>query len=285
MRPSRTTLPRWRTAGSPRVVHAAFTGSFFASHVVVSADGARAFVVDPNRTANGGGVYELAIGCDGTLSYVGLYAPGDLVRAMALVPTAPTHAVLAASHVFGSKEGDSAHLLDIGAGAPQVLSGGTAFPDAVASGVAVTPDGKWALLTDSSLDSGDRIVGLALEGMKATAPIGVVDPTWVTMSPFGNAALVLSTLDDALVHVRYDATNAVTPFTVVGEVDYSGARPQLPAAAVAVDRGTLRGRVLVGETSSVRQLAFAADGTLADLGKPLAFDGLAGIVGVVGIQP
>lgn len=272
-------------AGAPRVLYAAFTGSFFASQIVVSADGARAFVVDSNRAANGGGVHELAIGCDGTLSYVGLHAPGDLVRAMALVPTAPTRALLAANQVAGSKDGDTAHLIDVGAGAAKVLAGGSAFPDAVASSVAVTPDGTWALLTDTTLDVGDRIVGLALDGMKATTPIQVVDPTWVTMSPFGNAALVLSTLGDALVHVKYDPANVVTPFTVIGEVSYSGARPQLPAAAVVIDRGSLRGRVLVGETSAVRQLGFAADGTLTDLGKPLAFDGLAGIVGAVGIQP
>jgi hypothetical protein len=71
--------------GTPVVVHAAFTGDFYADRVVMDPGGARAYVVDPNTTANAGGIYQLSIACDGGLGDEGLLlqasSPGALIVA------------------------------------------------------------------------------------------------------------------------------------------------------------------------------------------------------------
>jgi len=276
------------TAGKVRVVHAAFKGDFYADHVVVSRDGARAFVVDPNTADNGGGVHEVAIGCDGTLTYVGLAVPGGRAHAMTLLPTNPDRAVLVAGAAFDSAATDYAHLLDLAPARPARLAGGAVFGDgdAIASSVAVTPDGKWALVTDNGIVKGNRMAAVALDTMKATATIEVPAPAAVVMSPFGNAALLLqSDGEDARVAVTYDPANATKPFTVGGEITYTSGKTELPTLASVIDRGALKGRVLVAELQMIRQLAFADDGTITDLGKKVTFDGVSGIVGSIGVQP
>ena len=274
-------------AGKVRVVHAAFKGDFYADHVVVSRDGARAFVVDPNTANNSGGVHEIAVGCDGTLTYVGLAVPGGRAHAMALLPTNPDRAVLIAGAAFDSAAKDYAHLLDLAPAKPTRLAGGPVFgdDDAIASWVAVTPDGKWALVTDNGIVKGNRMAAIALDTMKAAATIEVPAPAAAVMSPFGNAALLLeSDGEDALVSLTYNPANATKPFAVAGEITYASGKTELPTLASVIDRGALKGRILVAELQMIRQLAFAADGTITDLGK-VTFDGVPGIVGSLGVQP
>lgn len=273
--------------GKVRVIHAAFREGFYARHVVVSRDGARAFVLDPNTANNGGGVYEIAIGCDGTLSHVSLAVPGGQAHAMALVPTNPDHAVLIAGAAFDSTATDYAHLLDLAPATPARLTSGAVFADrdAIASSVAVTPDGKWALVTDNSVIQGNRMAAVALDTMKATATIEVPSPAAVVMSPFGNAALLLeSDGNDALVAVTYDPANAAKPFAVKGKIAYKSGKTELPSFASVIDRGALKGHVLVAELLMVRHLAFKPDGSIADLGA-VTFEGFSGIVGSLGVQP
>lgn len=74
------------------------------------------------------------------------------------------------------------------------------------------------------------------------------------------------------------------PFRIEGELAYEGARPQLPGAAVRIDRGTLRGRVLVSENVGVRSVAFELDGP-RDLGLFSFGEGLPAIVGAIGVTP
>jgi len=106
------------------------------------------------------------------------------------------------------------------------------------------------------------------------------------MSPFGNALLLLNTDgEDALRVVKYDAANDTTPFTITGEVTLLGGKTELPSLASVIDRGTLLGRVLVAENVAIRQLAFAKDGTITDIGAKLTYDGIPGIVGSLGVEP
>lgn len=274
-------------AGKVRVIHAAFKGAFFAQHIVVSPNGERAWVIDSNTKENGGGVYELAIACDGTLSSVGLAVPADVPYAMALVPTNADEALLIARGAFDSPTTDYAHLLQLTPTPPKRLRGGAVFTGAppVVSWVSVTPDGKWGLVTDDNIEGGDRMAAIALETMKASAELAIKSPQSSVISPFGNAALVASG-EDALVTLKYDPANAAVPFTVTGEVAYTSGKPKLPGITRLLDRGTLKGRVLVAEVSSVRQLTFTADGAVTDLNKPFVFsDELPDIVGSLGVQP
>ncbi len=275
-------------AGKVRVVHAAFTGQFYPSHVVVSRDGARAFLIDPQTANNGGGVHEVRIGCDGSLTYVGLTVPGGQAHAMALLPTNPDRAVLVAGAAFDSASGDYAHTLDLSMATPKRLASGPVFgdSDAIASWVAVTPDGKWALVTDNGFAMGSRMAPVALDTMKPAPTMTVANPAAVVMSPFGNAALLLeSDGEDALRALTYDPAKTDAPFTLGPEVAYKdGKKTELPLIAFAIDRGSLKGRVLVAENQAVRQLVFAPDGAITDLGTT-TFEGFTGIVGSLGVQP
>src|SRR5512140_577985 len=48
--------------GNPTVVQASFHGSFYADRVVMSPAGDRAWIIDRNTRANGGGIYQVEIG-------------------------------------------------------------------------------------------------------------------------------------------------------------------------------------------------------------------------------
>lgn len=274
--------------GDVSVVHAAFSGSFHASGVVMSRDGARAFVLDSNTKDNGGGVYQVAIGCDGKLTDEGMLIPGGRAHAMALVPTKPDEAILIAGAALDSPAGDYAHHLDLARSAPKRIAGGPVFDDeaAIVSSVGVTFDGKWALVADHGLSAGNRMAPVEVATMKKGAPIAVSNPVNVIMSPFGNAGLLIeSDGSDHLRRFTYDPANAAAPFKVANEVAYVGKKTSLPLAAATITVGSLEGRVFVAELDGVRQLAFGADGSLTDLGKLSFGDGIVDIVGALGVQP
>jgi hypothetical protein len=277
--------------GKVKIVHASFKGDFYARHVVVARDGTRAFVLDEQTEKNGGGVYEVAIGCDGTLTSKGLVVPGGTAHAMALMPNDPDRAVLIAGKAMGSPANTYAHRLDVSTTVPKLLASGGVFPDAeaIASWVSITRDGKYALVTDNGFSVGSRVAAVALDTMKPLAPIATTatkNPVAFVMSPFDNAGLLLnSDGEDALRVVRYDASNAATPFTIGAEVTYVGGKTELPTLAFTIDRGALKGRVLVAELQSVRQLTFSSDGKLTDLGPVKLGEGSTSVVGSLGIEP
>jgi DNA-binding beta-propeller fold protein YncE len=275
-------------AGAVRVVHAAFKANFSASHVVVSRDGARAFILDPQSPTFTGGVHEVAIGCDGTLTYVGFVVPGGFAHAMTLMPNDPDRAVLVGRKALDSADGAYVHRLDFAGASPKRLASGKAFDDdgAIASHVAVTLDGKYALVTDNGFEKGNRMVAVALDTMTPGTPITTPSPAAAVMSPFGNAALLLnSDGTDALRVVRYSPNDPATPFAITGEITYVGKKTELPTFAHVVDRGALRGRVVVSEVTTLRQVRFAPEGTVTDLGQFDLGGGSANIVGSMGAQP
>ncbi len=278
---------KFDSAGKLTVVNPAFKGSFYAAKVVMSKDGSRVFVLDRNTKENKGGVYEVRIACDGTPSDVGLVAPGGKAHAMALIPNDPDRAVLIAGAFLDSPATHYSHKLDVTGTPPVRITGGALFDqDAIASAVAVTPDGKWALVTDNGLFKGNRMAPVDIATMNPAATITVQNPVNIIMSPFGNAALLVeSDGKDHLKVVNYDAASATTPFTVGAELAYVGGKSELPYNVAAVEVGTLKGRILVSELASVRQVAFAANGTLTDVQK-VDFSGeFSGITGSMGMQP
>jgi len=279
---------RFDAAGKPVVIHAAFQGDFYARSVVMGPDGSRAYVLDANTEANGGGVHEVGIGCDGTLEKRGKVVPGGQAHAMEYLHSRPTQAVLSGRKAFGSAADHDLHLLELGGEEPSLVASGASFgdADAIASWVAITPDDRYALVTDNGFAKGSRMAVVALPGMTPVAVIATPNPAAIVVSPFGNAALLLnSDGEDALRVVGYDPANAAKPFAIKGEVAYVNKKPELPIVASVVTRGALRGRVLVSENVAVRQLLFTAAGGVTDLTLTTFPPGLAQIVGVMGVQP
>ncbi len=279
---------RLDAGGAVSVVHARFAGSFYAEHVVMGPGGDVAYVIDPNWREHGGGVYVVAIGCDGTLTDRGRWFASKSPRGLHL---AGDRALVAAADVDGALAGHELHLLDAGAAPPTRLAGADAFgdDDAIVGGTALTPDGRFALIGDTSQFSGvpNRVAvveraGDALVARQVLSPLE--DPLSIVASPFGDAALVVSGFGDHLIALDH-APAASPPFTVRGPLAYSGGRPELPGHAVVIERGALRGLVLVAENVGVRRVRFAAGGALTDLGKTSTGSGYQAIVGAIGVQP
>ncbi|MDB4935656.1 MAG: hypothetical protein JWP87_2628 [Labilithrix sp.] len=273
--------------GAPAVVHAAFQGGFYAGGIVLAPDGSHAWVLDSNTGPNGGGVYEVVIACDGTLMSRGLVIPGGGATAMALLPTDPTKALLAARKAFQSPANTDVHLVDLAA--HTLIGSAAAFgdTDAIVSSVAIMPDGKYALVADDGVTVGSRMAVMSL--VPAVAPVAVLPtpyPAAVVASPFGNAAIVLNDDSTDEIHtLSYDATKPAAPFVITGELAYAFPKPQIPVTAALIDRGALRGTVLIGENVGVRRVVFAASGAVTDAQKLSFPDGIPNVVGVVGVQP
>jgi hypothetical protein len=274
--------------GAPQVVHAAYEGAFYAEHVVPAADGSRMFVLDPNWRENGGGLYSIAIGCDGSITGEALVAaaksPGALVR----LPGGDV--VLWSDDVLASPAGDDAHRLSLASGA-ELRGGADAFGDdeAIVASGAATFDGRFALAGDTSqfsgVDTRVAVVDVTGAGLTATQVLTPIeDPIAIATSPFDDAAIVASGFGDAVFVLDY-SPDATPPFTVRGELAYDGASPQLPGHAVTIARGDLRGMVLIAENVGVRQIQFAAGATVTDLGMFGFGSGLDNISGAIGVQP
>lgn len=276
------------SSGKVRVVHAAFKGPFYAHRIVVAKTGDRAFVLDEQTDNNGGGVHEVSIACGGELTYVGLVVPGGRAHAMALVPSDPNRAVFVGYKAIDSKDGDYVHLLDVAdAKQPKRLASGNAFGDdeAIASSVAVTHDGKYALVTDNGFTKGSRMVAVNLATMTSLPVVSTPNPAQIVVSPFDDAALLLnSDGEDALRVVKYDATKQ-SPFSAPSEIAYVGGKTSLPTVATVIERGALKGTVLVLEVTAVRTLTFATGGTVTDHGTLDFGEGYESITGALGVQP
>ncbi len=277
--------------GGVEVLHRALKQGFYAHQVLVSADGARAYVLDFNTEANGGGIYALAIGCDGQVRFDGKLAPASGASAMALLPRSTARAVLAAGSVSGLDAGSHAHVLELSDAGVSRLYSGRAFPDddAIASDVAITADERFAIVADNGFAAGNRIAAVSLENGRVTQGqlFTTGSPRALASSPFNNALLVVSSDGaDAYRLLRYEPANAAAPFTLSpSPIAYRFGRPQLPGAAIVVRRGQLLGRVLVAELSGVRQLQFTDGGQIEDVAELSLGSGFEGIVGAIGVTP
>lgn len=278
-------------AGLVTVVHAAFSGSFYAARVVMDPTGDGAWVLDAQWRDNGGGVYRVAIGCDGSLTDEGLVAAAKLPQGLALLPDGSGRAVVAAHDFLDSAAEQDAHLVSFPA-SPAVQASAVAFSDddEIVGCLAVTPDSKYALLGDNQgvFSTPNRVAVVeigtgALTARQELTPIP--DPIALVASPFGDTVLVVNGMGDALYVLDYDDQNATTPFTLRGELTYTGAGPQLPGGAVMIARGNLQGRVLISENTGIRMVEFEGGGTVTDLGALDLGSGLDRVAGVVGVQP
>jgi len=262
----------------------AFAGSFYATRVVVDPRGDRAYVIDGNTRDNGGGIYLVTLGCDGTPADAGMIAAAKLPGGLAF---AGDRAVIAAADFLDSPAGQDVHVGALDPAARTISA--DAFPDdmQIIGGTAVTADGTIFLVGDVSQFSGIAnrvaIVGLGDTTLTPQGTIDVEDPESIVASPFGDVAVVASAFGDALFVLDTGGANGA--WRVRGEVAYQGGSPMLPGDLAMIDRGTLAGRVLVSENVSVRQLAFHVDGTVEDLGSLAFGSGLDNIGGAIGVTP
>lgn len=294
---------RFDASGAPVVVAAAQTGSYSATRVVMDPSGARAFILDDQTENNGGGIYSVAIACDGTLTDEGLLASARLP--VTVLPIDGGEAVIVAKGVLGVPPPEDAGA--DGAATPgndavlvawpqpaKVLATADPFGDdnAIVSDATLTSDGRFVLLGDNSSFSAtpNRVGVLALRGGAMTAA-GVVanvnDPESLVASPFDETVLATSAFGNALFVLQPSADAGPAPFVLRGPVAYAGPAPQLPGQAVMIGRGALRGRVLIAENLAIRQVQFAAGGAVTDLGPTSAGDpnAFTTIVGCIGVQP
>ncbi|MBS2028225.1 MAG: hypothetical protein JST54_10000 [Deltaproteobacteria bacterium] len=273
--------------GGVQVLNDGLSG-FYASHVVMAADGMRAYVLDGDTLSNNGGVYGVDIACDGTLGTPTSLGTFNTPGAMAFLHAAPDQALVAVGDSTGSTATDDLFWADFASTTPTTLGNTLVFDGgAIPSDLAITEDDAYALVTDDGIFAGNR-VGVAKIGPSGLAPVDVLptqNPAGVVTSPFNNAALVLnSDGTDGLTLLSYDPSSSATPFTDKGHITYVGTHPQLPTEAVVIRRGALRGRVLIGELSGVRQVQFLEDGGAEDFSVDNV-DGFDGIVGAMGVQP
>lgn len=276
-------------AGTPTVIHAAFDGGFYASRVVVEPSGEVAWVVDGNWANNGGGLYRVDISCDdGSLSN-----PERVLEAKLPADLLPsgTQAVLVGREAGGAAPaGEDAFLLDM-TGSPAVVGGVDAFgdDDAIVSDAALTADGRYALIGDYSAFSGVpnrvAVVSVTETGLGAVQVLSNVDdPVALVASPWNDLVLAVSGYGDAVFVLDYDPDSR-TPFSFRGEPSWTGASPQLPSGASLVDRGALKGLVLVAENQGVRRLRLSGEGAVEDLGLTPLGASYEAITGAIGVQP
>lgn len=270
--------------GMPTVVHASFDGAFYASRVIVDPAGDRAWVVDPNTRENGGGIYAVTIGCDGTLTDQGMVAAARSPGGLAI---RGTQAVIAARDILDSPAGDDLHVIELAS--PAVRDGGgDAFgdDDQSFSGFALTHDGATALIGDSNF-AGPNRVGIA--SVTPTSMIAIIpditDPSAIATSPYGDVAVVSSSQPPGEGIYVLDKGGPAGAWRNRGEITYVGPAAQLPGDMTTIDRGALAGSVLVSELSSVRRLVFHSTGEVEDVGSLSFGDGLENIGGAIGVTP
>ena len=285
---------RLASDGTPTVLQAAYKGPYHADKLVMDPSGERLYVLDSEWRENNGGIYALRIGCDGALTEEGKWAAAKLPYAMVLVPNDPTRAVVSAVDILASTGSADSYLLGWGM-TPQLVGQASGFgsADATISAAAATSDSKFVLFADNGMFSATKdsvsVLQVQPSGLKALTRLSPLKgPTALVTSPFGNAALVvLTNTEDAIVALGYDVANTTTPFTIKGQLAYKGKKPSLPGGAVLIDRGALKGQVLVAEVNGVRQVAFGADGSVTDLGLFAVGmpNDVAASVGAIGVQP
>lgn len=270
--------------GEVDVVHAAFSGSFYAGWVTMSADGTELYVLDSAFQNDGGGLYRVAVACDGTLTDEGLITASKLARRGVW----SGGELLVAASEIGTQVGVDLLAVDPTTLSPTSAADVFTDEDAVVGSLRATADGRYALLGDTSAFSVEpnRVAVASLQGGASFVQLlpETDDPASIRCSPLNDRCIVTSGLGDAIYELAYDPQNASTPFALLGELSYQGGSPQIPVDTAMVERGPLDGRVLVTEVARIRQLQFA-DGAVNDLGFFEVGSGVGDLVGAIGVQP
>ncbi len=276
--------------GKPEVIDAALDVGASASSVVMDPSGERAYVLSNQWREHGGGVWALDITCEGEIRPAGQVFSSRLPAAMLWVDD--KRAVIAAEDVMESAADLDLHLLSWDSD-PSVMASAALFEGdgAVVASAAIGPGSRYVLVGDNAAFSEvpnrvavAEITSSGLEMRQVLQPIE--DPYSLAISPFDGTALVMSGFGDAIFQLEFDAGNPTAPYSMAGQLAYKGPKPQIPGSTAMVERGALKGLVLVAENTSIRQIQFPPEGGARDLGgTPVGDDGFTSIPGVIGIQP
>lgn len=280
---------RLHADGTVDVLEAHHQGTYYADRVVMSPAGDHFFVVDPDFQASGGGIYRVDIGCDDGLIEKGLVVATK--SASDLVSLGADEVVLAAKEVPSVTVGDTVARIDLSEASPTAKASAHPFVDvdAIVSDLALTHDGKFALIGDNSGFSATpnsvSFIPVTAAGLGTAASVGdLEDPFAIATSPFDDAAIVVSGFGDALFVLGYDPSKAA-PFTTKGELTYKTTGPQVPGATTMVGRGTLAGRVMIADVRGVYQAQFAGQGVVTDLDIVDFGGGTENTVSSIGVVP
>ena len=274
-------------SGTPKVVQASLKTTAWADRLVVDPEGDRVYLLSTQWRNNGGGIYRLRVGCDGTVTDEGLVTASKLPAAMIFL-AGGARVALAAMDVLTSAAGADAHLLDWGA-PPTLVAGADAFGDdeAIVSSMALTRDGRYLLLADSSMFAGKRLAAVEVQtsGLRAAQLVTpFADPAKVITSPHSDVALVLEGEGDSIKVLDYHPTSASAPFTIRGSLTVSS-KVQLPFEASRLTQGQLAGRVIIAENVALRQVQLAKDGSATEIELFSLGTTEAAIPGALGVQP
>ncbi len=275
--------------GGVTVLDPAYRQGFYAHRLMIEETGAYLWVLDFNTPANGGGIYELALGCDGRPTNNGPTWVADIPGSAVLLPTASPSAIVAARRLGNSATGHNVHKVELAPLATQHLyrGGAAAFPDqdGIYSHVAVSPNQSWIAISDNgSFGGGDRVAFVSMMGDTLTPATVVTTPSpmGLVFSPYADAVLVVNS--DSADHFRMIRRTTGTTWTVGNPLPYTNGRPQLPGQPTLMEIGMLRGRVLVPELDAIRQLRFETDGGITDVARtPASGSGNGQIIGVLGV--
>jgi hypothetical protein len=275
--------------GTPNVVQAGFKGGFYAQSLQINSAGTRALVLDTQVIKNGGGLYEFAIGCDGSPGTPKKLAEAENVGGFA--PMAAQDSFLSAAGLtFGLPNADT-HvfaLQGVPSTNPTSASGKLFAASTLVTDIGVSKDQKLAVLAcGNDLIGGGQVVAASIIGnaILKRNTLAIAASSSLVSSPFGNAFLLTTADPDAAYALAYDSTSTAAPLINRGLVTYKFGKPQLPTSSIVITRGKLEGRVLIAETSAVRQMQFLPNGTITDTAK-FAFTGDSSeIVGSIGVTP
>lgn len=273
--------------GKVTVLQPAFKdGGFYAEKVYIDPTGNRAFILDSQVQKNGGGIYEAAIGCDGKLGPARKLAEAEGIGDLGFFHKAPSRALTGTAAAFGQTDADT-FVVDLAGAAPTTPAKTKVFTEqTIATSIAVSADDKVGVIAcGNSFAGGNQVAVMALgEGTLTKKTILTVEaPTVAIASPFNNAFFLASADPDAFRVLSYDAANAAAPVAVKGLVTYKFGKPELPSVAVLIERGKLRGRVVVAENTAVRQVQFTPDGNVDDTAQFVLGQSTDLIVGGLGV--
>jgi hypothetical protein len=169
-----------------------------------------------------------------------------------------------------------------------VIASADAFADdmQIVGGSTLTAAGTEFLVGDVSQygDQPNRVAVVPVTGTTLGTPYMipmVEDPLGLFASPFADKVLVVSGFGDAM----FQLTKTNGSYVKTGELTYQGPKPQLPGGAVMIDRGALRGLVLVAENVGVRRVEMFANGNIVDRGNFSLGNGLVNSTGAIGVTP
>ncbi|MEM9189954.1 MAG: hypothetical protein AAGF12_12300 [Myxococcota bacterium] len=265
-------------AGTPTVVHRAFSGAFYASTVVMGPEGLYAYVLDTQFRTSGGGVYRFPIGRDGSLSAPELILPAQLPAGFFLTDDGASALVVAKDAVDAPTDAFDLHRVSL-EDPPTRAASLKMFQGEYIVGAAAVWRDQFVLVGDNCAFCGPNQVAVAKVSTVEPSFAGAVqieDPIAIITSPFEDLALVMSGFGNAVFVLE-----RLEPLSMPTELAYNGDGPALPGGAVMIERGTLTGLILMAENQGVRRIRLREGRIIEDLGRTSTEF----VVGAIGVQP